>query len=291
MLFVAALYLFDSGRSLYNLYYEERYARSDYRAIANLIIERHQTGDAVILNAPNQWEVFTYYYPDADHVYPLARQRPLDVTQTDAELRRIVQDHQRLFGVFWGDAESDPERFIEGWLERNTYKAQETWFGDVRLAVYAVPPQNADKPQVPLDVRFVSPESEAYTEIFLDGYTLLRESLAPGDILPLALFWRTQADISVRYKVFVHLYDLRGNIVAQTDSEPGGALRPTDTWSLGEQIVDRYGVLVPQEAEEGQLTVAVGLYEIGDPTKRLIVMREENSMGDRLDLAQVTVEP
>jgi mannosyltransferase len=282
LLLLAAFFLFDTSRSLYNLYFDPVYARADYRAMARHIQANARPGDAVILNAPNQWEVFTYYYPDDENVFPLARHRPLNVAQNRAELERIVATHRRVYAIFWGDAESDPERFIEGWLEAHTYKAGETWYGDVRLAVYAVPAQVADAPAVPLDARFGS-------TIHLDGFTLLNERLAPGDILQLALFWRAAGPISERYKVFVHLYDEGGELVAQTDSEPGATLRPTDTWVPGELIADRYGVLIPPETPDGTYTLAVGLYPLAAPGDRLPVVLDGAPAGDRLNLATVVV--
>ena len=90
-----------------------------------------------------------------------------------------------------------------------------------------------------------------------------------------------------RYKVFVHLYDDAGQLIAQTDSEPGGALRPTHTWQPGETVIDRYGVLLPEEAEPGHYTLAVGLYDVADPTNRLNVVLDGVPSGDSLDLEQV----
>jgi mannosyltransferase len=283
VLLLVALVLFDSARSLDNLYHDSTYARADYRAIARYVEAQARPGDAILLNAPNQWEVFTYYHHDDGHVYPLARQRPLDVAANRAELEQIVGQHQRLFAIFWGDAESDPERFVESWLEANTYKAGETWYDDVRLALYAVPALAADAPATPLDARFGP-------SIYLDGYTLLTDALVPGDILQLALFWRAVEPVE-RYKVFVHLYDQSGRLAAQTDSEPGATLRPTNTWSPGEQIVDRYGVMIPLETPPGDYVLAVGLYPVDDPLNRLPVSQDGAQVGDRLDLTRLVVVP
>jgi mannosyltransferase len=290
ILFLAALFLFDTGRSLSDLYFDKTYARADYRAIARRIQEDTRPSDGIILNAPNQWEVFTYYHPDDGHVFPLARQRPFNKAANQAELEQIVADHHRLYAVYWGDAESDPERFIESWLEANTYKAGETWYGDVRLALYAVPAETADTPAITLDAVFVPESASGGTGIHLDGYTVLDEVLAPGDILQMALFWRTEEPISERYKVFVHVYDDAGQLIAQTDSEPGATLRPTSTWSPGERITDHYGVLIPPEAHAGTHTLAVGMYELADPARRLQIKRNGEPIGDRLDLAQVVVQ-
>jgi hypothetical protein len=283
MVFLVALLLFDTARSLGNLYFDARYARADYRAIAQHVEANARPGDAVLLNAPNQWEVFTYYYADDEHVFPLARQRPFNAAANQAELEQIVARHRRLFVIFWGDAESDPERFIEGWLEAHTYKASETWYGDVRLALYAVPVQVTDVPAVPLGAQFGP-------AIQLDGYTLLADALAPGDIVQLTLFWRAVEPISERYKVFVHLYDAAGELVAQTDSEPGATLRPTDTWSPGERIADRYGVQIPPDVSPGAYTLSVGLYPIADPNDRLPVVLDGALVGDRLNLAQIVIQ-
>ncbi len=282
LLLLVAFLLFDTGRSLHNLYFNPAYARADYRAIARQIEAQARPGDAILLNAPNQWEVFTYYHRQGAPVYPLPRNRPLIPERTEAELEAILQQHRRLFVLYWGDVEADPERFIESWLEAHTYKAGERWVGDVRLAVYAVPLAVANTPTTPLKARF----GEA---IHLEGYTLLNNPLPPGDILQLALFWRTSAPLDERYKVFVHLYDANGRIVAQTDSEPGDGLMPTTTWEVGQSIVDRYGVLLPQELPPGEYRLVIGLYRLTAPEQRLPVWQGEKRVGDALELNRVTV--
>jgi hypothetical protein len=91
--------------------------------------------------------------------------------------------------------------------------------------------------------------------------------------------------------VFVHVYDAAGRLVAQTDSEPGAALRPTHTWSPGERVVDRYGVVMPPETAPGDYVLAIGLYPVADPNDRLPVVRDGVAVGDRLDLASLLVVP
>jgi 4-amino-4-deoxy-L-arabinose transferase-like glycosyltransferase len=281
--------LLDSARSLHNLYFDPAYARADYRGIARQLQAQGRLGDAVILNAPNQWEVFTYYYPDGENVFPLPRQRPLDPAQTEAELGQIVADYRRIFAIYWGEGQSDPQGFIEGWLEQHTYKAGETWVGDLRLATYAAPLAPANEPAVPLEVRFA--QADGAPLIALDGYSLLTSSLAPGDILQVALFWRALEPMSERYKIFVHLYDDAGRLVAQTDSEPGAGLRPTSTWPSGERVIDRYGVLVPAETLTGDYNLVIGLYPLADPEDRLTVTQADQPADDHLDLGTVQVEP
>jgi hypothetical protein len=279
---LAAFVLTPTVSSLNHLYFDPAYARDDYRGMVRAIQSAWRDGDAVLLHAANQWEVFTYYFPDGPNVYPIVRQRPLDPSAAKRELGDILARHDRLFMLYWAEAEPDPTRFVESWLDAHAYKAGETWHGNVRLATYAVPAQVADEPKTHLDARLGD-------RIRLDGYTLLTPSAAPGDIVQLALFWRCNAPIKERYKVFVHLLDGDGAIVAQTDREPGGDLLPTNVWKPDEPIVDRYGVLLPADASAGNYQIVIGMYSLEG--KRLPIFDEEVEIGDALALTEVRVIP
>jgi mannosyltransferase len=239
--------------ALRNYYFDPAYARDNYRSIAQRILNIQHPDDAVILDAANQWEVFTYYYPDGPNVHPLPRQRPLDQTAVEAELAEIAAQHPRLFVLYWGDNEADPQRVIESWLDARTYKATEQWINSIRFATYAVPARLSDEPGVTSGARFGD-------HITLDGYTFSTPQAQPGDVLQLDLFWRTDAPLNERYKVFVHVLDQKGRIVAQTDREPGGGQKPTTSWESGEGIVDRYGVLIPEDTPAGTYAIEIGLY-------------------------------
>jgi hypothetical protein len=260
-----------------NYYFGAPYPRDGYWGLARRILHQQRPDDGVILDSANQWEVFTYYYPDGPHVYPLPRQRPLDQASSEAELREIAAKHPRLFVLYWGDGEADPGRVIESWLDAHTYKAAEQWINSIRFATYAVPIELSREPEAMSGVRFGEP-------ITIDGYTLSTPQVQPGDILQLDLFWRTDAALNERYKVFVHVLDQNGQIVAQTDREPGGGQQPTTNWALDERVVDRYGVLIPEGTPPGLYPIEIGLYDFNG--KRLPI----NAGGDALTLASVEVQ-
>lgn len=264
-------------RALNNLYFDPAYARADYRGIARYLDSMARPGDAILLNAPNQWEVFTYYHPDLSNVYPVARARPLDEPAQIAELEQIAASHDRLFVLYWGEAQSDPKRVIESWLNERTFKAYDRWYGDVRLAAYAVP-RAAGGVRAQTDATF----GKAIT---LEGYSLNRDSFSPGDIVQLTLFWRAEAPIAKRYKVFVHLVgDPAAPPAAQHDGEPGGGLALTTTWRPAQTIADNHGVYLPPDLPPGEYALLVGLYGLDDGARLIL----ENG-ADALTLATLHV--
>ncbi len=277
-----------SARSLHNYYANPDYARSDYRGIAELITRMGREGDAVLLDAPNQWEVFTYYFqpgPNRAPVYPLCRTRPPVEAEVVAELEEIVSGHSRLYALYWAVEQSDPQRIVERWLEAHTFKALDRWYGDVRLVIYAAP-QALDE----VEMAHALPDVRLGESIALRGYTLTPATVQRGDILQVTLFWQALRAPDARYKTFLHLVDADGQIVAQFDGEPGDGMRLTTQWSPGDGVFpDRYGVLVPLDVPAGVYRLLAGMYDLsGAP--RLPISVDGAPAGDVLTLAEVIVQ-
>jgi len=273
----------SAARSLHNYYVDPDYARADYRGIARDIRSAEREGDAILLNAPNQWEVFTYYYRGQIPVYPLPRSRPPREEQVIDELERIADQHRRVFALYWATDESDPERIVERWLEANAYKAADTWYGDVRLVTYALPEaESAEMAHSLEDVRL----GEA---IALHGYTLAPEDVECGDILQVTLFWEALDVPPGRYKVFLHLVDDQEQIVSQYDGEPGHGLNLTTQWRPERgTFPDRYGVSVPDALAPGTYRLLAGMYDVsGAP--RLPISSAGESIGDVLTLTTIEI--
>lgn len=269
---LAALY-----PALNNLYFNPAYARDDYRAIARQVADLYRLGDAVALVSPNQAEAYLYYHTAPAPVHPLPRTRPPEPAAIHAQLAELARTHSRLFVLFWGEQQADPQGLIETWLNANAFKAGDQWFGNVRLATYALA-QPAAAPQVLTETGF----GEVLT---LTGYALNASAYAPGDIAQVTLFWQATAPVPTRYKVFVHLspaFDVPP--LAQHDGEPAGGSRPTDTWPVGEVIADNHGLLIPPDTPPGTYRLLVGVYGLFDGT------RLPTTTGDRLDLGLIRVQ-
>ncbi|HRO89269.1 MAG TPA: hypothetical protein PLC06_02115, partial [Promineifilum sp.] len=265
--------------SLGNLYFDPAYARADYRAMAARIAAEAHPNAGIILVAPNQWEAFTYYHRDGAPVYPLPRGRP-DPAVIEPELARIAATHDRLYVLYWGDAQRDPEHIIERWLDAHAFKASEEWVGDVRFVVYAVP-GDAPAEATPSGATFAGLNGESIT---LHEYAVWPGEARPGDVIQARLVWSADATPARAYKVFLHLLDEAGNVVAQHDGEPAGGSRPTTTWAAGEQVIDNHGVLLPSGLPSGDYTLRLGLYDALDPGARLAV-----DGADGLELGRIVI--
>jgi len=270
-----------SARSLANLYTGERYFRDDYRGIVQYINGTCGPRDAILINAPSQIETLNYYYKGHLPEYPVPRQRPMDMADTQAVLEDIIARHSRIYAVYWATNESDPERFIETWLAQHCFKALDRWFGNVRFVVYSVSGSEMREMAQPLDCVLDQ-------VIRLRGYTLSTPELRSGDILQLTLFWEALASIEERYKVFIHVVDGRGNIVGQRDSEPGGGARITTSWEPGELVADNHGVLIQPGTPPGEHRLRIGLYSFNSG-QRLSVTQDGRSVGDFVELARLNI--
>lgn len=266
--------------SLANMYGDPAYARDDYRGIHARISAGARPDDAVIFIAPNQWEVYTYYQGDDRGLFPVAY-RPATYDQVARQLEAIAAGHERLFVLYFGERDADPEGWYESWLGNNAFKAGETWSGDVRLATYHRPVADGVLREGSAGARFGD-------AIALDGARGAFGDAAAGDVIPVELTWRAEGEIASRYAGFVHIGPPDAAPVAQNDGEPAAGYRPTDTWAPGERVVDRRGAWIPPGTPPGTYGVYVGLY---DPATgaRLPISRDGNVAGDRLQIGAVTI--
>ncbi len=264
----------SSWQALRSYYLDARYARDDYRTVVQTIQAGERSGDAIILHAPGQTDIFGYYYKGVLPVYLLPRQRPLEEKATLAELADIAAKHSRLWVVYYGDQQADPTRVIASWLEKNTFKASDRWFGNVRLVLYAIPQASAGGMQ-PVNDNFGP-------AIRLLGYRLETAAATAGDIVPLTLFWQTSSALAERYTVFAHIIDTHNALWGQHDSEPGGGLQPTTTWRVGETVPDNYGIPVLPGTPPGSYQIEIGMYRPDSGQRLQITDSSGVALGDRV---------
>jgi len=272
---LASVLVVPAGIGLSQQYFDPALARDDYRGLVQAIDAYARPTDAIVLSAPNQTEVFSFYYHGPLPAIGLPAQRPIDVDDTRRRLADLKKQYDRVWLVSWAMNEADPKGVISAWIAENGYTATHRWYGTVQLALVGFSDFDASTQQLnlPLD-----------NGVVLEGYRLPTRSVRTGETLALTLVWRSAQPTSINWKVFTHLLDGVPKVVAQRDAEPADNLRPTSSWQPGERIEDNYGILVPDSLPPGDYTLEIGMYN-GEQRANFA------GSGNHLILGQVQVTP
>ena len=205
---------------------------------------------AVVLDPPQEVATFAGFYTSVAPVFLLPAE---DATSTEQVLSEIVEEHDRVLAIFRAEDDLDSAHLVERWLSEHAYRTQDQWFGDARLALFASASEGAAPSPNPMQVNLGE-------EVSLTGYELVDETMTPGQILRLSLFWEAIDEPLDDYVVFVHLLDREGQVVAQHDGQPVGGLRPTSSWPRGETQRDNHGLMVPETTVPGEYRLVGGMY-------------------------------
>jgi len=97
----------------------------------------------------------------------------------------------------------------------------------------------------------------------LEGFDLPKTAVSPDSGLDLTLVWRALGASDVSYRVFTHLLDDAGQVIAQDDDYPLDGARPTTSWAPGEYLADPYHLtFLPERAGyRGAARLEVGFYD------------------------------
>jgi hypothetical protein len=94
----------------------------------------------------------------------------------------------------------------------------------------------------------------------LEGFSVEPTTLSPDQALELTLVWQVITTPGTSYKVFTHLLDANGQVIAQHDGFPVNGTRLTTGWVPGEYIVDPHSLTFLRTDYQGSAFLEVGLY-------------------------------
>ncbi|HMN30637.1 MAG TPA: hypothetical protein PKE45_20970, partial [Caldilineaceae bacterium] len=114
-------------------------------------------------------------------------------------------------------------------------------------------------------------------DLSLTGFDLPHTTVAPGDKLPVTLYWQAPAQPAADYTVQLQLLDSSGAPIAEQRSPPGGNEYPTTGWRAGETL--RTWLDLPLSP-----TTPAGSYDL------VLTLRDGERVSGRQALGQVTVQ-
>jgi hypothetical protein len=126
-------------------------------------------------------------------------------------------------------------------------------------------------------------------QIALLGYTASSDALEPGDTLEITFYWRAERPLEIGYQVFVHLLDVAGEPVAQSDKLNPGEF-PTRRWPVDRYVPDTHRLKVPADLPLGEYTVATGLWVQSEGWRLPVFDEGGQPVGDRADLFVLRVK-
>ncbi|MCA9919595.1 MAG: glycosyltransferase family 39 protein, partial [Anaerolineales bacterium] len=231
-----------------------------YRSIAEEIASAAQPGDLLLLHAPDP--AFEYYLRDI--TLPRTRQ-PEDFGITDSaieeELANLASKYGRIWFIPAKNNAVDPTDVVPRWLDYHLLHELDVPLQKLQLQAFRT---QAGLPDV------LRPLNRSLDDwLTLEGYFWLINgrpastnlTLAPNDNLTVTLVWQANQSPPADWTVFVHLIGADGQLVAQQDNAPLFGTRPTRSWQPGEQLIDRYELIVPADTPAQTAQLLVGMYD------------------------------
>ena len=122
-------------------------------------------------------------------------------------------------------------------------------------------------------------------KIGLEGYAFGRQ----GDMVDVRLLWLARQPMEESYKVFIHVINDQGNLLAQVDSRPLNYADNTNRWLPGQVTYDQFEVPLPAEMPPGRYQVRVGLYNEADGQRLPVLDASGQAVDNQVLLGEVTV--
>lgn len=248
-----------NGWVLAHHYFDPVYAKPNWRGVIAQIEAHSLPGDAILMTGDGGEKLFDYYYQGDLPVYYDFNTPVPPPDQARQIIAEIAGRHRRLWYTPYG---VEIDATLEQWLAENSYPAWQSWLGRKRLALYAT---QADLPRREvLDHHFpdASGQGPTLTEAALPG-----QPVAAGDLLPLALIWRTDAPLTLDAQLSLRLVNPAGDVFTQSDWPPLTATRPSSTWPAGQALTDRRSLWLPVDLPPGDYALQLVVYnpESGQP--------------------------
>lgn len=258
--------------NLTRLYTRPINQNEDFRPVIARLRELSKPSDALAYNYIWQAGYVMSYYPGND--LTLYRTH-YDPDEAASALSAIFEKHRRLWLLTYRISARDENNLPAAWLEEHAYKAGSQWYGHHQVTLYLAP-----------DARFPGVGPIENTATFEGKIRLTYPTIdavgQPGDVLPLPLRWQAMEPLEQDYHIFVHLGHPNTPPIAQNDGPPHNGLTPTTAWSIGEEVIDRQALLIPQAISSGRYPVVIGLYDKAT-SKRLSLDDADIEAGQRID--------
>ena len=222
--------------------------------------------------------------PTKDH---FAMLYATQVPPTVAELRQMALKSGYRFIIYNSSEGTEYDPQYEELLSPESRPRGYTpiWVGqDYSFVAYRFEP-DVPTPQTPFPAGLASGIS------FL-GYDLIVSTDQPagtGHRVGVYLYWQAARPVTESLKVFVHLLDASGQLVAQHDGVPAQWTYYTYAWQPGEVVVDWHEFPVGAGVPPGEYTLQVGLYDEGTGARLSRIDADGKAFDNKIILTKIKI--
>jgi hypothetical protein len=268
-----------SAVALHNWYQDPRFAKADWRGVAQAVRSHATADEAVVLVSGHAAPVWQYYAPDLPALR-LPDIDVLDVTQVlgydaAAALQDGLAGKTGAWLVSWQDEVVDPAGFVADLLGRAGRETDPpAQFQQVGLRHFELPAEATFSGEPPVDFP-VQANFDGLVELMGWGMEPCREPPCP-----LRLDWQTLPAVVPDLKLAGEVVDAAGHVWARVpDQRLAGYQYPTTRWTPGRPVFGHVHVPWWQGTPPGTYDLVLRVYAEGDATARNVLDAAGNPQG------------
>ena len=230
-----------------------------YRAIINEICQKADGDGALVTVAPFAYQIpMNWLGTECETAVPIYgyATNSMEFAEAEQALEKVLAEHNRLWFVTGGLPANDLENTVERWLATHAYKANDSWHEDYRLLDYATPTQLRNAALTPINVTLVGAGTSQITVSAARVSSLSQ----PGRVLPVEIYYRLAEKNVDDLRWFVQLLRPEGYPAAMLDSSPEDGYLPFNELPPNTELVERAGLLLPDNLPPGRYELIAGLY-------------------------------
>jgi hypothetical protein len=239
-----------------------------YRSALSAICANAGPSDVFVNVAPNSYHIPMNWMPGECTLHPPTygfAANSMDHAEAQASLSAQLANADRVWLVTGGYQPNDPENGVERWLAGAAYKATDTWHDDYRVLQYATGVRINDVEPTPVVKALFGNRAEQVTVV-----SVRAPSVAPaGRPIPIEITYRVEAPTTENLRWFVQLWDGQNTPFAQLDTGPEDNYGLFSQLPVREELVEKAGLLIPNNMPPGDYQLIIGLYNPDDNAARL----------------------
>jgi len=128
--------------SIYNDYFQPRYAKQDMRSAVTYLDAHTRSGDAIIISSIELGGPFIYYHKSSEIPYFGYPEKPglVDPGKLHGDMRKLSAGKKRVWLLLGRTWSSDPKNLIPGYFSSNGQRLESRRYNGVSLFCYDTPP-------------------------------------------------------------------------------------------------------------------------------------------------------